>query len=75
LNIIYAFVVLLCVIWIYNVVNVLLNNIRGTEDEIKLGVEPILFGVFYVVVDMCLISIKNMIVSIVSDAKKKNGID
>ena len=75
LNIIYAFAVLLCVIWIYNVVNVLLNNISGTEGEIKLGVEPILFGVFYVVVDMCLISIKNMVVSIVSDAKKKNGID
>lgn len=74
LNILYAFAVLVTVIWLYNVINAVANSIAGTELVIYLGVEPILFGVFYMFIDLCLISVKNMIVSIIRDAKRKNGV-
>lgn len=73
-NIPYAFLVLSCVIWIYNVINVIANGLNGSESEIIIGVEPILFGLLYMLVDMCFITIKNTMISIVSDAKRKNGL-
>lgn len=73
-NIIYAFIILLGVIWFYNIFNGVLNNIKNTENQIYLGVEPIVFGLSYMVIDLFFIGIKNLIVSIVSDAKQKNGI-
>ena len=72
-NIIYAFIVLLGVIWFYNVMNLIANSIRGTEGEFYIGVEPILFGLSYMLIDMCFIGMKNTIVKIVSDAKQKNA--
>lgn len=73
-NIPYAFIVLYCVMYIYNTINVIGNMINGTENAIILGVEPILFGLFYMAVDMCFIGMKNMFVRIVKDAKEKNGV-
>lgn len=74
LNIIYSFVVLLMVIFIYNLINAIAAGIRGTTDEIVLGVEPILFGLFYMGVDMLFIAMKNLFIKIIRDAKSKNGI-
>ncbi|MBR2930757.1 MAG: hypothetical protein IKC32_05960 [Clostridia bacterium] len=73
LNIIYSFVVLYIVIWIYNIINVLFN-IGADESFIALGVEPIWFGIFYMAVDMAFVGMKNLIASIIRDAKAKNGI-
>ncbi len=73
-NIIYAFIVLICVIWFYNIINVIANSMMGTEDKVFVAVEPILFGLLYMLFDMCFIGIKNTAISIVSDAKRKNGI-
>jgi hypothetical protein len=70
LNILYAFAVLLVVIGVYNAINVLINMILGTSGTVYLGVEPILFGLFYMGVDMLLIAWKNLFVRIVNDAKK-----
>ena len=72
-NIPYAFVILWCVMWIYNVINVMGNAMNGTENQMYLGVEPIMFGVFYVAVDMCFIGMKNLMIRIIEDAKQKNG--
>ena len=72
-NIPYAFAILWCVMWIYNVINVAGNVMNGTDNQMYLGVEPIMFGVFYVAVDMCFIGMKNLMISIISDAKQKNG--
>lgn len=74
LNIIYAFGVLLSVIWLYNVINVVINAIAHTEAIIYLGVEPILFGLFYMAIDILFITVKNTTVKIVADAKEKNGV-
>ena len=76
LNIIYAFGVLLTVIWLYNVINVVINTVTGTPEPITyLGVEPILFGLFYMAVDLLLIFMKNTVKKIIADAKNKNGVN
>ncbi len=72
-NIPYACVVLTAVIYIYNTINVVGNMLMGTEHEMILGVEPILFGLFYLAVDMLFITMKNTLISIINDAKQKNG--
>ena len=73
-NIPYAGLVLYCVIMIYNTINVVGNMMQGTENEMILGVEPLLFGLFYLAVDMCFIGMKNMFIKIINDAKQKNGL-
>ena len=61
-NIVYSFLVLLIVIWLYNAINIAGNMISGTEGQIYLGVEPI---------DMLFVSMKNLAIRIISDAKDK----
>lgn len=74
LNVLYSFAVLIIVVWFYNSINGVINAIKGTEGQIFLGVEPILFGLFYVAFDLLFIGMKNMAVSMIRDAKKKNGV-
>lgn len=72
-NIFYAGIVYYFVMYIYQVINVLGNVVKGTEHEMILGAEPLLFGIFYTAVDMCFIGIKNTFIKIINDAKQKNG--
>lgn len=74
LNMVYSFGLLLAVIWIYNVINLVANAVMGTELVIYLGVEPILFGIFYMAFDLLFILIKNTTIKIIADAKNKNGV-
>lgn len=70
-NIAYAILVLFCVFYLYNTINYMI--IEGTGDaNFILGVEPIAFGLLYLLVDFSFISIKNMMVSIIEDAIEKN---
>lgn len=73
-NIPYAGLVLYCVIWTYNTINVVANSVNGTENTMYLGVEPILFGLFYLAFDMLFINIKKLFIKIINDAKQKNGL-
>jgi hypothetical protein len=70
-NIIYSTFILAIVVWIYNIINIAINTIAGTTDQIGLGVEPILFGLMYMAVDMLFVSLKNLLIKIVTDAKEK----
>ncbi len=72
-NMLYAFVILYGVIWFYNIINVVANNITGSDGELIIGVEPILFGLTYMAIDMVFITMKNTMIKIVSDAKQKNS--
>ena len=67
LNLIYAIVLLLLVVMTYNGINILL---AGPNGETALGVEPILFGVFYTGFDLLFISMKRLAGRIAADAKK-----
>ena len=73
LNIPYALVVLLGVMWFYQVLNAGLNMMNGSEGIMYVGVEPLLFGLSYMAIDVLLIFIKNTLIGIIADAKNKNG--
>lgn len=67
-NILYGFVVLLGVYTLYNMMNVVLG---GDGGKAFLGVEPIGFGIFCMGLDMLFVSMKNVLITILSDAKEK----
>ena len=56
---------------LYSAVNLAAAALTGAADQIFLGVEPVLFGVFYLGFDLLLIQAKHMIARIVRDAAKK----
>ncbi len=68
-NILYAYVLLLCVSGVYALFNAALLAIRGGEAA-PLGVGPILFGVLYTGFDQLFIGMKALLHRIVADAKK-----
>ena len=70
-NIPYAGVLLFAVVTVYQMVNVSLNQVNGTTDEVYLGVEPIFFGFCYLAFDLLLIGAKNLFLRIIRDAEKK----
>lgn len=71
LNILYGFVVLFLIYVLYNVINLAAAHITGVMDRVVLGVEPVLFGVFYLGIDLLLIQIKHGISQMVHGAVKK----
>ncbi|MBD5128760.1 MAG: hypothetical protein HDT43_02370 [Ruminococcaceae bacterium] len=70
-NIIYAGVLLFCVMQAYNVINTVLVGDVSTAESVAVGVEPLLFGLLYMGFDMLFITIKNTFVKIFRDAEKK----
>ena len=71
LNILYAYVVLFLVYTLYNVINLTFAKLTGIVDTVFLGVEPILFGVFYLGFDLLLIQGKHLVGRMVHSAAKK----
>ena len=70
-NVLYSGVVLYCVFQTYYVINMLMGvneNVGASEAESMLGVEPILFGLFYMGFDVLLIKIKHTLIKIFRDA-------
>ena len=51
-NMLYYMVVALLVNYCYMGLNMLIDVIRGTSGNIHVGVEPLLYGVFFIIVDM-----------------------
>ncbi len=72
LNVIYGGVLLYIVIYIYNIINIVWNNIVNTEGQIYLKAEPLFFGVCVLGIDMLFILVKNVIKKIFEDAKAGN---
>ncbi len=70
-NVVYAFVVFTVVRQIYNLINIAAMSITGKTDVLFLGVEPILFGLFYLLVDTLFILIRNTFKKIIKDAVDK----
>ena len=71
LNVVYAGVLLYCIIWAYNVINTLLVGDAETAQRVAVPVEPILFGLMYMGFDMLFITVRNTIVKIFHDADAK----
>ena len=71
LNVIYAFVLLACIVGTYNAVNAVWLAASGQQDTIPLGVGPILFGLFATVWDLIFLGMKQMLKRIISDADRQ----
>lgn len=67
-NILYSFLIIFCVYELYIFINTVITTFTGNPDTVPLGVEPILFGVFWMAFDVLFVGIKNMFKRIVSDA-------
>ncbi len=70
LDLIYALVLVLCVLMTYNLINTAAAQITGNTESIFLGVEPILFGIFIMGWDLLFVSMKRLLMRIISDAKR-----
>ena len=73
LNIIYGYVVLIFVFMIYSAVNTVAARITGNWEMVALGVEPVMFGVFCLGVDLLLLQGKHLVLRIIGDAVKKSA--
>ena len=71
LNVIYAFVLLACIVGTYNAVNAVWLAASGQQDTIPVGVGPILFGLFATVWDLIFLGMKQMLKRIISDADRQ----
>lgn len=65
-NILYAMLVFYCVRELY-----ILINIIGQSFNVYIGVEPILFAIFYLGFDLLFIGMKNLMKKIIKDAEDK----
>lgn len=63
LNIMHGFAVVFCVFMLYYGINFVLTGITG--NAVDLGVEPILFGTFFMAFDVLLIGIKRLLMALV----------
>lgn len=68
-NIVYAFVIIAGVYILYNLINYTIISMTGLTDTVPLGVEPILFGVFCMGLDMLFIGIKHLVTGMLRDAR------
>ena len=73
LNILYAFLLLACVYCLYQLINSTIVAVTGAVDSVPLGVEPILFGLFYMGFDLLFLSMKHTACRIFADARKTVG--
>ncbi len=71
INVLYAAVLLFCVVWTYNAINTILVGDVETAETVPVGVEPLLFGLLYMGFDMLFITMKNTIIKIFRDANAK----
>lgn len=69
LNLVYALVLVACVYFLYSGINLMIVAIIGNADTVPLGVEPVLYGVFYMGFDLLFVGCKNLLKEIISDAQ------
>lgn len=69
-NIIYAMLLIFIVNLLYIAVEAILGALSGGDGHIQ--VEPLLFGLFYLLSDLVLVGLKNLVIKLVSSRKNKN---
>ena len=71
LNVLYGYVILLIVFAIYSAINAVAAHITGNFENVALGVEPVLFGVFCLGADLLLLQGKHLLLRLIRDPAKK----
>ena len=74
LNILHACVVLFLVFTAYSMVNAAIVSATGAEGTVPLGVEPIGFGLSYLLFDTLLIEMKRLLSRMAADAGRSRGL-
>lgn len=76
INIPFGIIEVYCVYYLYVLANYIIVAIKGLDKtDIPLSVEPLLYGLFFVLVDFVFLFIKNLIVKIYKDALNKVNIN
>lgn len=70
LNMVMGIVILIGVFLLYTGINTAITTITQNPDTVPLGVEPILFGVFCVAFEMLFVGLRNLLKTILSDARQ-----
>ncbi len=70
LNMVYAMVLIVSVFVLYSLINGTAASFTGDMENMLLGVEPVLFGTFCMGFDMFFVSCKNMMKTIIDDARR-----
>lgn len=71
-NMIYAMLLCAMVLLVYAGVDRVINLIAGTQAIKYLVGEPVGFGLFYMLCDVALVTVKNFFAKLIHDAKNKN---
>ena len=71
LNIMYGYAVLTLVFMLYSAINTVAANVTGNWDMPALGVEPVMFGVFCLGVDLLLLQAKHLLTRLLHRTAKK----
>lgn len=71
LNILYSGLVLFVVFMVYSMINTMAATVTGNWEATFLGVEPVLFGLFYLGADTLFIEAKHLCERILRDAVNK----
>lgn len=71
LNLFYSVIIMACVYFFYEFVNIAITSATGDTESVPLGVEPLLFGILYMGFDLMFIGLKALIVRIFSGAERK----
>ena len=72
-NVLYAYLLLFCVVKTYDTINAVLIGVTGAEGTVPLGVGPILFGLFAAGWDLLFIALKRLGQRMLRDAKESAG--
>ena len=70
LNMVYAMVLIAAVYMLYSLINGTAAVFTGDMENMLLGVEPVLFGTFCMGFDMLFIGCKNLMKTIIADARR-----
>lgn len=74
LDVLYGFLVFFLIVTLYSLINRIASALAGlSEPGVILGVEPILFGIFYMLIDLALIRLKHTLRSVFQTAAKKTS--
>ena len=71
LNVLYGYVIVILVFSIYSAINTIAAHVTGNWDVVALGVEPVLFGVFCLGVDLLLLQGKHLLLRLIGGGVKK----
>lgn len=74
LDVLYGFLVFFLIVTLYSVINRVASALSSlSEPGVILGVEPIFFGIFYMLVDLALIRLKVLLRSLFQGAAQKTS--